>query len=155
MLSRRARWTFQVLALMLLLVFLIWAPATYNIIGKSMMPNLHDDSYAMVVHQNYSINRFDIVIVNRTKEPPLVKRVVGLPGEQVMYINGHLFINGKEIDEPFLPDFRLTRIEVYHFRLAADQYVVLGDNRPDSFDSRAFGPVKRESIKGKVIFRIW
>jgi signal peptidase I len=49
----------------------------------------------------------------------------------------------------------LVRIEAYRFRLAANEYFVLGDNRPVSMDSRAIGPVKRNDIKGKMIFRIW
>jgi len=153
-LSPRVRWTAQVIALVFLLTYLIWYPQVYKIVGESMTPSLQDGEKAMVIHQNYSISRFDIVILNNEAKL-LIKRVVGLPGEEVEYINGRLCINSQRVSETFLYGFRRTPIEAYRFRLAADEYFVLGDNRPDSMDSRAFGPVKRKCIEGKMVFRIW
>ena len=154
MLSPRVRWTAQVVALVFLLTYLIWFPQTYNIVGESMEPNLHNGGRAMVIHQNYTINRFDIIVIDNSNKL-IIKRVAGLPGEDVIFLNGHLFINNNEIEQPFLSETRLVRIEAYRFRLAANEYFVLGDNRPVSMDSRAIGPVKRNDIKGKMIFRIW
>ena len=154
MLSPRVRWTAQVVALVFLLTYLIWFPQTYTIVGESMEPNLHDGGRSMVIHQSYTINRFDIVIIDNG-DKLIIKRIAGLPGEDVIFLNGHLFINNNEIEQPFLPEIMLTRIEAYRFCLAANEYFVLGDNRPVSMDSRAIGPVKRKDIKGKMAFRIW
>lgn len=87
-------------------------------------------------------------------ETPLVKRVIGLPGETVEMRNGAVFIDGKKLDEPYLtngPDnWTMARTVV-----PEGQYFVLGDNRRVSNDSRYFGPVPFETVIGKVWAVYW
>ena len=80
------------------------------------------------------------------------KRVIGLPGELVRLIGGRLIVDGQELEEPFVEGIqpRLKRL----WELGANEYIVMGDNRRRSTDSRSFGPLPRRNIIGKVILKI-
>ncbi|MFP5309013.1 MAG: signal peptidase I [Actinomycetes bacterium] len=83
-----------------------------------------------------------------------VKRVIGLPGDEVVITDGTVFVNGQAIDEPYVvfPDGR----SYGPFNVPADSYFVLGDNRPNSSDSRiSLGYVEREDIVGRALVIIW
>jgi signal peptidase I len=83
-----------------------------------------------------------------------IKRVVGLPGETVEGKNGHVYINGRYLDEPYLPPGVLTTdfgpVPIPHGYLW-----VMGDNRDNSRDSRVFGPIPRSKVVGRTIWRVW
>ena len=108
--------------------------------------------------------RFDIIIFPGPEEngehPYYIKRVIGLPGEEVQIIDGQVYINGEQLTEDvygitdYIDDPGIAADEI---TLADDEYFCLGDNRPVSYDSRweAVGPVTREEIIGKVWIRIW
>jgi signal peptidase I len=83
----------------------------------------------------------------------LVKRIVGLPGEVVEIREGIVLIDGERLPEPFPHDPSYQTMAP--MRLGPLQYFVLGDNRDNSNDSRAFGPVDRTSIVGRVWLRYW
>ena len=93
------------------------------------------------------IDRFDIVVIKKNKEY-LIKRVIGLPNETVEYKNNKLYINGEIIEENFLhmetDDYNLEE------KIPNDYYFVVGDNRPDSLDSRIIGLIKKDEIIGKA-----
>lgn len=96
------------------------------------------------------IDRFDIVVINYNGDT-IIKRVIGLPGEEVKYDNNVLYINGEKIETPiefeYTTDFKLTAKE--------EEYIVLGDNRNVSKDSRFIGPINIKNIKGKVNFLLF
>jgi signal peptidase I len=84
-----------------------------------------------------------------------IKRVVGLPGEKVSMRNGHVFINGSRLYEPYLvPEYRGSESGEWP-RVASDGYFVLGDNRVGSCDSRRWGVVPRENIIGRAELTYW
>lgn len=86
----------------------------------------------------------------------LIKRVVGLPNDVVKIKDGILYINDQEVEESYLKEYSNTKIKNKDFgTIPQDQYLVLGDNRDDSLDSRTIGFIKRESIVGKVIFKMF
>jgi signal peptidase I len=132
-----------------------------QIVGKSMAPTLPENS-------RYILNRWklrdyvpkvsDIVVIKDPEDHELsVKRIVAVEGQCVHFKDGKVFVDGKELDEPYLR--RGTHTYTYaqkHEQLilcGKNQVFVLGDNRTESVDSRAYGPVTRESIQGLVMVR--
>jgi signal peptidase I len=130
-----------------------------QVVGASMSPTLHDaDRYFLNrwIYELRAPRRGEIVVLrDPTDGAYCVKRVIALPGEAVNLKNGHLFVNGKELAEPYLPDGvkTFTPEKIQDTKVACDknQYFVLGDNRNNSFDSRFYGPVARQNILGVVM----
>lgn len=83
-----------------------------------------------------------------------VKRVIGLPGDLLEIRDGKVYINGEELQEPYVSS-PINTGDVPEQRVPENAYFLMGDNRAQSLDSRAFGFVKKEDILGKVIFRFW
>ncbi len=83
----------------------------------------------------------------------LVKRVIGLPGEEISIVRGQVYVNGAKLDEPYVAvsDTRAFTAG----RIPPDTVYVLGDNRTNSLDSRYFGPVPRQNLLGVVVLRYW
>ena len=128
--------------------------------GDSMKPNLHDKEMLLerkIGYNEKAIKRYDIVVVQNDNEK-IIKRVIGLPGEHISYKNNKLYINDKltEVDFKYreTQDFNLEEI-CNCTSIPKDYYLVLGDNRPVSKDSRTIGLVSKEKILGKAVYRIW
>ena len=84
----------------------------------------------------------------------LIKRVIGLPGETLLIVDGHMLVNGEAIAEPYLaPDTVMN--DEGPFEVGPSQVFVMGDNRQFSFDSRRFGPIEYEAIVGRAFVTIW
>jgi signal peptidase I len=84
----------------------------------------------------------------------LIKRVIGLPGETVESRDGHILINGQVLNEPYLgPDVLTGPVE--KTTIPPDHYWVMGDNRPNSRDSRFFGTIPKSLIVGRAFVRVW
>ena len=113
--------------------------------GSSMDPTLKD-GYIMILNKIAKIDRFDIVVVKSSgSRPVLIKRVIGLPGETVEVRDGNLYINGKKTKDNYGKSITLDFKSV---KVPKGQYFVLGDNRVVSADSRIYGTIKKEDIKG-------
>lgn len=145
-----------VLVVVLLRTFII-TPAIVD--GPSMEPTLQDNNIILLNKLNYKlekIKRFDVVVVDWNGEK-IIKRVIGMPGEHVEYKDGTLFIDGMIVLESFkhkeTDDFKLETIG--YLTIPGDKYLVVGDNRPDSTDSRMIGLFDKEDILGKASFRIF
>jgi len=126
--------------------------------GSSMMPNIHDGDRLFVDRVSYllrDIRRFDVVILACPKEPGVdyVKRIVGLPGEEVRIREGALFVDGRRIRAPF--PFISDPDSFGVWKVPEDSYFVLGDNRPVSSDSREGWFVRRDEIRGRVRACLW
>jgi signal peptidase I len=126
--------------------------------GSSMAPRIHDGDRIVIDHFSYwmhKVERGDIVVLKYPLDPSIdyIKRVVGLPGDFVRIQDGRVWINGTELQEPYVeaPD-PLTRLST---RVQPAHFFVLGDNRRRSSDSREFGQVPQDYVRGKVQFRIW
>jgi len=123
--------------------------------GDSMYPTLEDKQILILKKYVNNFKRFDIVVINYNSDR-LVKRIIGLPGEKVEYKNNSLYVNGKKIKEPIdleTADFSLK--ELGYSKIPEDYYLVLGDNRYNSTDSRIIGLIKKEDILGITNLRIW
>ena len=125
--------------------------------GNSMEPSLHDGDRLVVDRVSYNlgeVGRGDVVVLRYPKNPTLdfVKRVVGVPGDEIEMRNGTLLVNGTPADDyGCIPDHQ----DLPNFTVPAEQFFVLGDNRPISCDSREFGLVPQNLLKGKVRVRFW
>jgi signal peptidase I len=84
-----------------------------------------------------------------------LKRVIGVPGDVVSERSGRVFVNGRELNEPYVADADRDTITRIWRRLGAGQYFVMGDNRADSCDSRSWGPVARSAFIGPVVATYW
>jgi len=121
--------------------------------GLSMYPTFHPNDVVLARTAYTGAQRGDVVIVAVEQSEPMIKRVIGLPGETVTIYRGFIYINHQRLNEPYLPRYTYTfksneqdeRADVWY--LAENEYFVLGDNRPQSTDSRYFGPVARRQIQ--------
>ncbi len=142
--------------------------------GHSMEDTLNDREHLIVYKLGYFFNeprRGDIVVIEmrrgafNTRYLPFfnpgkldyIKRIVGLPGEEVDIRDGYVYVNGLRLDEPYVKVEGATYEGALNFpvRIPEGKYLVLGDNRENSSDSREFGLVDKESIRGKAVFRIF
>jgi signal peptidase I len=122
-----------------------------EVAGDSMTPTLEPGQY-LIATRPQRLHRGDVVVVRRPERPiDVVKRLVGLPGEHVELRDGQVFVNGRELWEPYIRGTGPSG----EWTLEEDGYLVLGDNRDRSSDGRAFGPVPREAIVGVIRFRYW
>ena len=137
--------------------------------GASMENTLHDGELLLLSKISYKVSdikRFDIVVINKGNDK-VVKRIIGLPGDKVEYIDNKLYINDKEVKDTYAKnateDFDIKDIcmvkesveDCPYDTVPEETYLVLGDNRLVSSDSRANGFIKKEDIVGKAVFRIW
>lgn len=134
-----------IVVVVLLVRSFIVTPGLVN--GSSMEPTLYNNELVLInkIGLNKGIDRYDIVVV-KYENSTIIKRVIGLPYETVEYINDTLYIDGEivntKVDFEYTKDFKLTA--------GKNEYIVLGDNRNISKDSRIIGPVKESDIIGKV-----
>lgn len=144
-----------VVLLIIVLLFKNFIMTPIKVNGNSMAPTL-DDGDIMILDiistKVKKIERFEIVVIDQGKEL-LIKRVIGLPGETIEYRGGYLYVNGKEVDDPFYNNFEFT--EDMKVTVPEGEYFVLGDNRHNSLDSRTFGTFSKKQIKGKSDFIIY
>ena len=116
-----------------------------------------------ITYKVSDINRFDIVVLDDLDDL-IIKRIIGMPGDKVVYKDGALYINDEELKEDYndfiMEDFDVDSIcEINGIEcngvIPDDMYLVLGDNRMVSADSRVKGLFSKEQILGKTIFRVW
>jgi len=169
-------WAVILMAVLLCTVLLrTYVVQSFYIPSPSMVPTLQVGDRIMVNKLSYDlhgVHRGDIVVFKRPPLeeqdfPDLVKRVIGLPGEIISTRDGHVYINGKLLAEPWLPPGPTS----YTGALPGDQhppfnmpgpvtipageYFVMGDNRIDSEDSRFFGPIPKALIVGRAMAVVW
>jgi signal peptidase I len=146
-------------ALLIALLINVFLGQATRVDGQSMEPNLHTEERLVVEKLSYRLHgpqRFDIVVIRVPSEGDelLIKRVIGLPGETVEIRDGVVYVNGAELDEPFIKertypgrDAKVTVPPLYVF--------VMGDNRTHSNDSRSFGPVPIDNVVGRAWLAYW
>ncbi len=136
-----------------------------------MEPNFYDHEYLIIDEISYRFSppeRGQVVVFRYPLNPQeyFIKRVIGLPGEEIEIKGGRVWVYGPDkpegfmLQEDYLPDDLLTYSQSggesgQRVSIGLGQYYVLGDNRNASKDSRSFGPVNSSFITGKVLFRGW
>ena len=120
--------------------------------GDSMKNTLKNGDI-LLLYKLSCINRFDIIVLDEEKDnEKIIKRVIGMPGETVAIKKGKIYINDKVIDD----EYAYGETSDYNkVTLRDNEYFILGDNRLISKDSRYFGPIKENEIKGKIVFRLF
>lgn len=153
-----------IILIIVILVVAIYIVGLQQVVGPSMSPNLKSNDILILDKISYrfkDIKRGEIVSLYYADTKYLIKRVIGLPGEYIEYKDNILYIDGNMYKEEYLNsdvitnDFSIT--ELGYDKIPDDMYLVLGDNREDSLDSRDkdVGLIKRNNIVGKVRARIW
>ena len=149
-----------VVALVLALIIRQFAFQTSEVLSGSMIPTLLVKDRVIVnklVYRYYGkMQRGDIVLFKSTIPPQrdFIKRLIGLPGETVKIRDGMVLIDGKAIDQSKWPII-WDSSNFGPFKVPDNSYFFLGDNRPDSYDSRFWGAVPRSYIIGKAELMIW
>ena len=153
-----------VLALIIALLIKTFLFQAFYIPSESMVPTLKVHDRVLVNKLSYKlhpVHRDDIVVFKApTGSDPgiddLVKRVIGLPGETVSGHGGHVYINNKQLPEPYLPaNMQGQTSDFAPVKIPGNAYWVMGDNRVNSKDSRVFGTITKSKIVGRVFVRIW
>ena len=155
----------------LIVLFIIYATVAMpeQVVGASMEPNFHTGERILVeklTKHFKSFERGDVVVLNPpgNESSDYIKRIIGIPGDIVKVFDCQVYIStdGKKyvLDETYLPERTCTsegpRLkEGRSIKIEENEYLVLGDNRARSSDSRYFGLVEANSILGRVIFRFW
>ncbi len=141
----------------LLFVLINLVSARVRVDGASMLPTLTNGELVIVNKLAYRLgepSRGDIIVFHFPVDPSqeFIKRVIGLPGDQVSIHKGAILINGQRLDEPYLP---VTTNYDGDWTVGEDQLFVLGDNRNNSLDSHNWGTVPMDYVIGKALFIYW
>lgn len=141
----------------LLFVLINLISARVRVDGASMFPTLTNGELVIVNKLAYRLGepaRGDVLVFYYPVDPSqeFIKRVVGLPGDQVSIHKGTILINGQRLEEPYIP---VTVNYDGDWTVGADQLFVLGDNRNNSLDSHNWGMVPMEYVIGKALFKYW
>jgi signal peptidase I len=166
-------WVFVVVvaisAAMLIRVFLF---QQYYIDGPSMQTTLMPEDRVLVNKMSYKlhdIHRGDVIVfdrvTNEVQHDDLIKRVLGLPGETLEIRSCIVYIDGVQVNEPYLNPEQTSQVEPSarcgsHTDMAPivvpeEMVFVMGDNRVQSFDSRDFGPIDTDKVRGRAFVVIW
>ncbi len=123
--------------------------------GSSMDPTYSNEDVVWARKFNISdLRRYKIVLA-KLQNKFIVKRIIGLPNETVQIINGYVYINGEILEDDYGDVTQVYGCAVNEVKLGEDEYFLMGDNRDNSMDSRAWGAVNINRIKGIVIFQVF
>ena len=161
-------------ALAVAIVIRVFLLQQFYISGPSMETTMFSDNRVLVNKLAYrlgEIDRGDVVVFDRAipngneiQHDDLIKRVIALGGETVSISKCVVFIDGVELSEPYLPKRdtemtdpadRCSTVDMEAIVLETDEIFLMGDNRPQSFDSRMFGPIKKDLIIGQAFVLLW
>ncbi len=152
---------FIILTVVIVVPIRAYVAQPFIVSGVSMVPSFEDGEYLVIDELSYRFRapvRGEVIVFRYPKDPSkfFIKRVIGLPGETIKIAGGQVVIRKGEteftLNEPYITDHNLGAAEE---TLDEGQYFVLGDNRSMSLDSRAWGAVPEDNIKGRVLVRLF
>jgi signal peptidase I len=141
-----------------LIIMFLYQPVRVE--GTSMLPRLEDHDRLFInkfVYHFTSIQHGDVVVFHYPRDPvkSYIKRVIAVPGDRLRIDRGQVILNGKTINEPYVPEEFQDTKSLPEMVVPEDTYFMMGDHRSISSDSREFGPVDRDLIYGKAVFVYW
>jgi signal peptidase I len=142
----------------LLIITFLYQPVRVE--GTSMLPRLEDQDRLFInkfVYRFSAIEHGDVVVFHYPldQQKSYIKRIIAVPGDRLRIDRGQVYVNGKPLSEPYIPE-EFRDVRSYDATvIPKDEFFVMGDHRSISSDSREFGPVKRELIYGKAAFVYW
>ncbi|KKT57572.1 signal peptidase I [Candidatus Amesbacteria bacterium RIFOXYB1_FULL_47_13] len=154
-----------VLAFAIFMMVYLFLFQPHKVDGRSMYPNFYDKEYILtdkVTYRRSDPQRGDVVVFHAP--PPydsdFIKRIVGLPGETVLIRENKVYLNDKALEEEYIPSNFVTSEKAFlregvPYKIPDGYYIVFGDNRSYSSDSREWGPIARKAIVGKAWVRYW
>lgn len=161
-------------ALTVAIVIRVFLLQQFYISGPSMETTMFSDNRVLVNKLAYrigEIDRGDVIVFDRAipngneiQHDDLIKRVIALGGETISISKCVVFIDGVELAEPYLPKRdtemtvpadRCSTVDMEPIKIEPDEIFLMGDNRPQSFDSRMFGPIKKDLVIGQAFVLIW
>ena len=155
--------TSKSIAFVIVILFIIqYVFSVTKVVCNSMHPALKDEELFILGKFNYrltDVKRGDIISLKYKDTKYLIKRVIGLPGDNVYIKNSILYINNEKFKESYISenlkydDFYLK--DLGYNKIPSNMYLVMGDNRVNSLDSREIGLISKKDIIGKVIIRFW
>ena len=157
------------------IIFTVYIGTSYTVSGESMHPTFEDKDKVIVSKISKTLNHIDsgdVIIFHANSKSDYIKRLIGKPGDSVKYKKDQLYINDKKVKESYLSENKKYKDGKYltedfnskslngangKAKIPADKYLVLGDNRQNSNDSRYkdVGLIDKKQIVGKVMFRYW
>ena len=161
-------------ALTVAIVIRVFLLQQFYISGPSMETTMFSDNRVLVNKLAYrigEIDRGDVIVFDRAipngneiQHDDLIKRVIALGGETISISKCVVFIDGVELAEPYLPKRdtelavpadRCSTVDMEPIKIEPDEIFLMGDNRPQSFDSRMFGPIKKDLVIGQAFVLLW
>jgi signal peptidase I len=153
---------FVVIAAVIVLPVRIFVAQPFIVSGESMSPTFENGQYLIVDELTYRFNdpkRGDVVIFRYPRDPKefFIKRIIGLPGETVVIAGGQVSVQTTSgatvaLDEPYVKNAGNGRDTTY--TVGTDEYFVMGDNRPESSDSRVWGVLPEDNLIGRALVRL-
>lgn len=144
------------IAIVVIILIRTYIISPIRVDGPSMNNTLSNNDLLFLKKYEHDYERYNIIVFKFGKDK-LIKRVIGLPGEEIEIKNNLVYINGEVIEEPYLDEENLdsNSSDMEKITVPAGTYFVMGDNRRESFDSRYFGPISKNQIFGVADFRIY
>jgi signal peptidase I len=148
------------LAAVISAVIILFLYQPVRVEGTSMLPVLEDQDRLVInkfVYHIGEIHRDDVVVFRypHDQSKSYIKRVIALPGDELRIDHGRVWLNGRQLKEPYVPAKYEDDRSQPTMIVPAGEYFVMGDHRSISSDSRDFGPVERDLIYGKAAFVYW
>ena len=154
-------WIRDILAAFVIAIFIIiFVVQPVKVEGTSMQPVLMDQERIFVnrfIYQFTDVSRGDVVVFRypRDVNKSFIKRVLAVPGDEIEIRAGMVYLNGRRLDEPYVPSEFWDKKSYPRTIVPPDRYFVMGDHRNSSNDSRNWGFVERRLIYGKAFFCYW
>ena len=163
------------IGIIITIILTVFIGTSYTVSGESMHPTFEDKDKVIVSKISKTLNHIDsgdVIIFHANSKSDYIKRLIGKPGDTVKYKKDQLYINDKKVKEPYLSENKKYKNGKYltedfnsktlngangKAKILEDKYLVLGDNRQNSNDSRYkdVGLIDKKQIVGKVMFRYW